>query len=251
MQPGQLIPFSNSQPWKHVLPSALFLVCQNEPVADRPRRRLELAGKIVQVAPAMDQIDHLAAEFRQIWNTGSRHGDAFREGVRGVHQSGASPIPYPGTQLNQGVALGPDGAGEEPRLAALAVRQDHQAAGHVVCDLGTEVFPYDMDAQVEARGGPRPGTRSPDGSRCEGEWHNGRRERQGACSWPSGNRYGHGTMSLPNGNHLEGNRENGALNGPGSYIGAEGGRYDGQPRAGRPNDMGAAVAPDGSSYEGR
>ena len=69
------------------------------PVQTRPRLlrgsrgRLELTGKIIGIAARTDQIDHLAAELRWIWEAGFRQDDIFRESVRGVHPSGSIPPP--------------------------------------------------------------------------------------------------------------------------------------------------------------
>ena len=69
------------------------------PVQTRPRLlrgsrgRLELTGKIIGIAARTDQIDHLAAELRWIWEAGFRQDDIFRESVRGVPPSGSIPPP--------------------------------------------------------------------------------------------------------------------------------------------------------------
>ena len=81
-QPGQLIPFSRTQARQHVLPSALFPVGLQEPIANGPRRRLEFSSEVVGVTTGTDQIDHLTAELRGIRNSGSWHDDTFRESVR-------------------------------------------------------------------------------------------------------------------------------------------------------------------------
>ena len=65
-------------------------------------------------------------------------------------------VPYPGAQLNQGAVPGPDRAGNELRLAALAVRRDHHAAGYLVGNLGPDVNPnalaYEPSTMVNVAG---------------------------------------------------------------------------------------------------
>ena len=48
----------------NLLPAALLPVGLRDPVADRVRRRLELAGKVSRIATGADRINHLAAELR-------------------------------------------------------------------------------------------------------------------------------------------------------------------------------------------
>ena len=54
-QPGQLVTLGCGQAVNLLLPAALLLVGLRNPSADRLRRRLELAGKVVRRAPSTNQ----------------------------------------------------------------------------------------------------------------------------------------------------------------------------------------------------
>ena len=65
-QPGQLVALGRRQPIALLLPAALFPVRLRDPMADRLRRRLKLAGKVGRIAASADQLHHLATELRRV-----------------------------------------------------------------------------------------------------------------------------------------------------------------------------------------
>src|SRR3954467_10171819 len=63
----------------------------SNPVADRLRGWLEFASKLLRITSGANQLDHLAPEFRRIWQTGLGHGDTLGSKLQGVHEGGAIP----------------------------------------------------------------------------------------------------------------------------------------------------------------
>lgn len=65
-QPGQLATLGRSQPIALFLPATLFPIRLRNPVTDRLRRRLALAGKARRIAASANQLYDLAMELRGI-----------------------------------------------------------------------------------------------------------------------------------------------------------------------------------------
>src|SRR4029077_16162551 len=63
-QPCQLVMFCGGQPSTLLLPAALLPVGLRNPVADRLRCRVELAGKVGRITSRANQIDHLSTKLR-------------------------------------------------------------------------------------------------------------------------------------------------------------------------------------------
>ena len=88
----------------------------------------------------------------------------------------------------------------------------------------------------------------PDGTRYEGESHQGIPHGEGSLTWPDGARYtGHfdhgqrtgiGTFQWPSGNRFEGTFKDGKRHGTGSFIWAHGARYTGTYRQGKKHGAG-------------
>ena len=130
---------------------------------------------------------------------------------------------------------------EAPRRAEAQDREEPESGGEAAAEPVARQRPREPDRPDAVQRGE---LNYSDGSRYEGEHHDGQRHGRGTYTWADGNRYegewhedkmhGQGTMTWHYGDQYEGEYRNGRRHGRGAYTWADGRRFEGEWRNDEP-----------------